>query len=87
MAKGRWNRSYRGREKAWIRRALIRRDGCVCSLCEEPIATMKDVTLDHIVPRSRGGSDTIENLQLAHERCNQAKDSMTPEQWAQFQRM
>jgi len=30
-------------------------------------------TLDHIIPRSKGGSDAAENLQLAHARCNKIK--------------
>ena len=30
-------------------------------------------TFDHIKPRSKGGPDTPENLQLAHARCNKIK--------------
>ena len=30
-------------------------------------------TFDHIVPRSAGGPDRIENFQLAHARCNKRK--------------
>lgn len=30
-------------------------------------------TFDHIQPRSKGGKDTPENLQLAHARCNKIK--------------
>jgi 5-methylcytosine-specific restriction endonuclease McrA len=38
---------------------------------------MKDATIDHIIPLSRGGQDTIDNMQLAHDGCNQLKaDSM-----------
>ena len=46
---------------------------------------MGDITLDHKVSRSEGGTDHIDNLQLAHEPCNQAKGKMTPEEWAEFQ--
>lgn len=40
--------------------------GSRCHLCEKPGAT----TADHLVPRSLGGSDAIENLRPAHKLCN-----------------
>lgn len=30
-------------------------------------------TFDHVIPRSKGGADTADNLQLAHARCNKIK--------------
>ncbi|MEU3528821.1 HNH endonuclease [Streptomyces sp. NPDC038707] len=58
---------------------LAKRDGRVCSLCDEAV----DMTLawpdpmspsvDHIVPRSRGGLDVPQNVALAHLRCNVSK--------------
>lgn len=58
--------------------------GC-CALCEKPMLrnrfeaaharlwAKRRATFDHIIPRSKGGLDTLENLQLAHARCNQIK--------------
>lgn len=37
--------------------------------------------MDHILPRSRGGSDNDENLTPSCARCNGAKRDMTPEEW------
>jgi Restriction endonuclease len=37
--------------------------------------------VDHIHPRSRGGSDAIENLAPSCSVCNVAKGSMTLEEW------
>ena len=34
------------------------------------------------MPKSRGGSDTIENIVPACKPCNTVKDSRTPEEWA-----
>jgi hypothetical protein len=39
-----------------------------------------ELTLDHVLPRSRGGRNTWENLVTACKKCNQAKDSRTPEE-------
>ena len=35
--------------------------------------TRRDLTIDHVVPRSRGGADDIENYQILCWDCNQAK--------------
>lgn len=47
---------------------------------------MKDITFDHILPKSKGGDDELENLQLAHFRCNQTKSNMTKEEFDEFQK-
>ena len=40
-----------------------------------------DVSLDHMIPVSRGGSNDIENLHMVHNEINRAKGSLT---WAEF---
>ena len=37
----------------------------------------KKMTIDHITPLSRGGTNDIKNLQLACKRCNSMKSNMT----------
>ena len=66
-------RKPEGREHRWNRAMLVKRDGMVCALCGEPIATLSEVTIDHIVPLSRGGTDRLDNLRLAHEACNKRR--------------
>lgn len=61
------------RTTQFIRKQLINNNGAICSLCNKPIETMKDCTIDHIIPVSKGGLTTIENCQLAHKNCNQRK--------------
>jgi 5-methylcytosine-specific restriction endonuclease McrA len=55
------------------------RDGWLCHLCGEPVDPAgqgEDApSIDHVVPRSRGGSSRQENLRLAHKRCNNARGS------------
>lgn len=61
------------RTKQFIRKQLINKNGAVCAICGNPIETMKDCTIDHIIPISKGGLTTIENCQLAHKNCNVKK--------------
>lgn len=57
-----------------ILKKLILRGTCVrCELCGKTIDNERDLTLDHIVPRSRGGSDWLHNMQPAHKHCNELK--------------
>lgn len=41
-----------------------------CGICGAAVAADDAVALDHVRPVSRGGGDTIENLRVAHARCN-----------------
>ena len=56
------------------RRAVFARDGWVCQYCGAPAEN-----LDHVVPRSRGGTHTWENVVAACRRCNSRKENRLPE--------
>ena len=58
------------------RNNLLARDGYGCAYCGKPL-TIKDVTLDHVIPRCRGGKTTWENLVVACVMCNDKKGSRT----------
>lgn len=51
------------------RARLLARDGDGCWFCGKPMGS--DMTLEHLVPRSRGGGNDSANLVLAHADCNQ----------------
>ena len=63
-------------------KALFNRDGGICQLCGQP-TDWNDIkcghigrlypTLDHIIPLSKGGAHTWDNVQLAHMACNPGK--------------
>ena len=55
----------------------MHRDGHSCQYCGY---VGNDLTLDHVVPRSRGGGDTWENLVTACVRCNVQKGNRTPKE-------
>lgn len=44
--------------------------GHYCGICGEPLDSIDEATVDHVVPLARGGSNRFENLQLAHPDCN-----------------
>lgn len=70
-ARGRYpgGNDSRPRLPAGTREAVIERDGYVCGLCGGEVEP-DDVHIDHIHPWSLGGSDNLENLQVAHSLCN-----------------
>ena len=48
--------------------------------------TKKNVTLDHIIPKSRGGTNELNNLQILTVFENLAKRDMTQEEWNNFKK-
>jgi hypothetical protein len=51
--------------------AVYSRDGGVCVYC----GSVEKLQLDHIIPHSKGGADTLENLQLLCQKCNLEKSN------------
>jgi 5-methylcytosine-specific restriction endonuclease McrA len=56
--------------------ALLLRDGCSCPYCGVKFETIEDITLDHVVPKSLGGSNSNKNLLLSCQECNGKKGNM-----------
>lgn len=67
--------SRAAREKP-TKAAIYRRDNYTCQYC----GSTRNLTIDHVVPRSRGGKDVWSNLTLACSKCNTKKSDRTPEQ-------
>lgn len=57
-----------------------------CILCGEPITDVKDLSVEHITPKSRGGSNEDWNIYAAHKKCNFEKGSMTLTEWVAYLR-
>jgi 5-methylcytosine-specific restriction endonuclease McrA len=51
---------------------LVERDGSACVWCGREL-WHADLTLEHLLPRSRRGHTTAENLAVACRRCNRAR--------------
>lgn len=59
------------------RRNILRRDRYTCQYCGRQGG---ELTVDHVLPRSRGGRSTWENLVAACRSCNLKKGDRTPEE-------
>ncbi|KAK0330808.1 hypothetical protein LTR94_031378, partial [Friedmanniomyces endolithicus] len=67
------------RKPAFTRFNVFLRDGFACQYCGEP-GTSQDLTFDHVIPRSRGGRTTWQNIVAACGPCNLKKGGRTPGQ-------
>ena len=57
------------------RHNVFKRDGHKCQYC----GTSKDLTLDHLIPRSKGGKSSWTNLVTACKKCNAKKGDFSVE--------
>ncbi|MDZ7683140.1 MAG: HNH endonuclease [Fodinibius sp.] len=58
------------------RHNIMKRDSKKCQYC----GASQNLTIDHVLPKSRGGRDTWENLVTACDTCNVEKGNRTPEE-------
>jgi len=61
------------------RRNIYKRDRFQCQYCGSQPGS-EDLTIDHVLPRSRGGLSTWENCVLACWECNKRKANRTPDE-------
>ena len=59
------------------RRKIKERWDYECAYC----GSDEDITIDHVIPRAKGGMDTIENMVSCCETCNQDKAHTPWEEW------
>lgn len=62
------------RQVKFSRRNIYIRDAHTCQYCGK-VPPKEELTIDHVIPRSRGGRTTWENVVLACLRCNMKKGS------------
>ena len=67
---------YRPKGIGITRKRIFRRDGFECCYC----GSHRNLTVDHVIPKSRGGSNYWDNLVTSCSRCNSNKDNKTPEE-------
>jgi hypothetical protein len=67
---------YRFRSLKINRHRIFKRDKYECAYC----GISKNLSIDHIIPKSRGGQNTWDNLVTCCKNCNRIKDNKTPEE-------
>ena len=65
--------------RALSRKNILMRDRYQCQYCLK-IMVAGELTLDHVIPRSRAGESAWENLVACCHRCNNRKGSRTPDE-------
>ena len=68
------------RNSQWWKRQVAKG---MCHYCKRSFAP-KTLTMDHIVPISRGGKTTKGNVAPCCKECNNAKKQMLPIEWEQY---
>ena len=63
--------------RALSRKNILLRDRNTCQYCGDALSA-SDLTLDHVIPRSRGGASTWENLVACCHSCNRRKGNQLP---------
>lgn len=61
------------------RKNILMRDRYTCQYCQKTMPS-GELTLDHVIPRSRSGETSWENLVACCHHCNNKKGSRTPEE-------
>jgi len=57
-----------------IKQTIRERAGCVCEYCHSPERLSANrFTVDHVIPKSLGGFDELDNLAIACRRCNERR--------------
>ena len=73
--KRRQNSMYVELHQSGMRRRVILRDGGICQYCG---SRPRVITMDHLLPISKGGANEMSNVVVACKRCNAIKSSKTP---------
>ncbi len=67
------------------KRHIYDRQNGLCAYCGQH-RNIKYMTVDHIMPLSKGGTDDVENLQCTCKMCNRLKSDMLPSEFTDFVR-
>lgn len=70
-----WNSNATAKAECWDK------TGGKCWYCGDEVHPFRTLSIDHMIPRKRGGSDDIENLVLCCISCNRRKSNKTIDEY------
>ena len=65
-----------------LRRRVIERDGLYCVYCDDDLRDA-EIHMDHVIPESKGGETSYNNLQVTCRKCNLAKGTLSEDEFTQ----
>jgi len=71
---------YIKRKTKFSKQNVFARDDYICQYCHKLIERACDITMDHVIPKSRGGIAKWENCVTACRKCNLQKGGKTPKE-------
>lgn len=74
------NKARELRASQWWKRRCAKGE---CHYCGQPVPA-RDLTMDHIVPVSRGGKSTKGNVVPCCKECNNKKKQLLPMEWEEY---
>lgn len=76
---------YRALIRRWLRTVASERQNHICCYCGRETNDIPEdnlqATLDHVIPRSLGGQDTLDNTVMACAKCNRSRSSQDVERY------
>lgn len=74
------------RKRKYRQRQVYKKSGGKCVYCGKQLKIKTNgldekMTIDHWIPKSRGGGGDLENLVCACDKCNSAKGDLMPEEF------
>ena len=76
-------RFYQSAEWRLLRAQIIKEKGNVCTMCGKRIKDLNDITVDHILPRSKFADKALDrtNMQVLCRSCNSSKGDSLPDEF------
>lgn len=69
-----------GSRGASLAKVLYANNPWICHLCRKSVQEA-DLSLDHVVPVSLGGSNELSNAAIAHKKCNYSRGNRSVEEF------